>query len=118
MQNIWFYAVGFIAICCYALLVVISKKVQNSIPPFAFIALTMFVLMSLALIATAMFERSFSIGSLDRTTLLWILLFGIVNLAGFALYLTAISGIPVAHYQLIRSNRTGGCGRVGIRSIG
>ncbi|MDO8482110.1 MAG: DMT family transporter [bacterium] len=101
MQSIAFYGIAVLAVFCYAFLSVVAKKMQVSIPPFAFIAITMMILMLLALSSSLVFERSFIITDLKMSQLAWLLLFGIINFAGFVLYLKALSGMPVGHYQVI-----------------
>ena len=101
MQGFLLYGVAVAAISFYAILPVIAKKIGLAVPPLGFIAITMAILSVLALCASLVFERSFNINSLKLSQFILLLLFGIVNLAGFLLYLKAINGIPVAHYQLV-----------------
>lgn len=101
MSSYLFYGIAALAISCYAVLPVISKKMQISLPPFTFIAITMAILALFAFFASLIYERSFHIQSLRPSQMALLLLFGAVNFVGFVLFLKAISGIPVSHYQLI-----------------
>ncbi len=101
MQTIVFYGIGFAAVAFYAVLPAIAKKLEVSIPPFAFIAITMMLLGALALVLSLLFEKQFHFANLGRYELSWLFIFSFINLIGFALFLKAIMSIPVAHYQLI-----------------
>ena len=96
-----FYFFAAAATALYAIQPIIAKKVQVVVPPFAFIAMTMFILASLALCASFLFERQFRVGSVPQSYFALILVFGVVNFLGFWLFLKAISGIPAPHYQII-----------------
>lgn len=101
MSPIAFYGFAVAAVCTYAFLPVIAKKMQVDIPPFSFIAITMTVLAACALLAALVFERSFKVAELNSSHIAWLVLFGFVNFIGFAIYLKALTGLPVAHYQVI-----------------
>lgn len=101
MQHFVFYGFAALAVSLYAILPIIAKKLEVSMPPFAFIAITMAVLSSLALCVSLAIERPYNFAHLSATHFLLLFLFGAVNLVSFTLFLKAITGIPVAHYQLI-----------------
>ena len=103
MQNLAFYGIALVAVSLYAVLPVIAKKMQLSVPPFAFIAITTLLLASFALLASLTTERSFKISEMTLPQFGFLLLFGFVNFLAFWLYLKALSGMPVAHYQLMGS---------------
>jgi len=96
-----YYLSSLFAITCYASLTVIAKKLQGDIPPFAFIGLTMTFLTLMAGAASFLFEKNFTLSSINTSA--WFTLFGFaaINLAGFAIMLFAISKIPIVEYQII-----------------
>ncbi|MBI5456443.1 EamA family transporter [Candidatus Kaiserbacteria bacterium] len=101
MQSFLFYGIAIAAVCSYALLHVLAKKAQLSVPPFTFMATTMFVLAALAFVASLLYEKPFQMESWKNSDIVLVVAFGAVNFVAFALYLKAISGIPLSHYQLI-----------------
>jgi drug/metabolite transporter (DMT)-like permease len=101
MQGLVFYGFAIAAVALYALQPIMAKKLQLSIPPFAFIAITMLVLAILALCASLIFEKQFKITQLQSSHVILLVAFGVVNLFSFWFFLKAISGIPTAHYQII-----------------
>lgn len=101
MQSLTFYGFAAAAVFLYAIQPILAKKAQGSIPPFAFIAITMAVLALLALGASMLFERQFDVRQMQMSSIRLVLLFGFVNFLSFSLFLKAISGIPAAHYQII-----------------
>ena len=101
MQGLFFYGIAALAVVNYAILGIISKKVEAEIPPFAFIAITMTLLAVIAFVASFLFEKSFNVGNITFSQIALFLLFAVVNLASFAFFLKAITGIPVPHYALI-----------------
>lgn len=101
MSNLYYVALAFCTIALYAVMTVMSKKGQAFMPPFAFIAITMAVLSTSALVASLLFERTFSFSSLKTEHVVFMIVFGVINLVGFAMLLKTISGLPVAHYQIL-----------------
>lgn len=101
MQSFWFYGLSIVAISAYAILPVLSKKMQLSVPPFTFIALTMTVLALLSAVAAFIFERSFQLSELRISHFSLLFLFGAINFVAFFIYLKALSGMPAGHYQLV-----------------
>lgn len=95
-----YYLIALIAISCYATLSVIAKKVLSDIPPFTFITITMIFLAIFSGISALFFEKN-SIFSALSTHWLWIIGFSLINFIGFALYLYAITKMPVVEYQII-----------------
>ncbi len=101
MSNLYYVALAFCTIGLYAVMTVMSKKGQVFIPPFAFIAATMAVLSLSALVASFYFERNFNYASLKTGHIVFLIVFGLINLVGFSMLLKTIAGLPVAHYQVI-----------------
>lgn len=96
------YSAAALAVFCYAVLAIISKKVLlGGVPEFAFMAITMFAL-CLASLGTSYFleDRSF-IKVMNLKTVGMMLLFASVNFIGFFLLIWCIQRIPVVHYQLL-----------------
>jgi drug/metabolite transporter (DMT)-like permease len=100
-MNMWGYAIAVAAVICYGLLGPIAKKLQLNIPPFATIAITMFMLCAYATIASLFFEKDFSIAKISPRGWLGLVAFSAINFAAFAFYLIVIAKMPVTHYQLI-----------------
>jgi len=100
-MNIFIFLVSLLAVSCYATLPVIAKKINVDIPSFAFIAITMALLSGLSLLASLFYERTFKFWEISASGWLWLGLFSFINFCGFALFLWAISKIPIAEYQLI-----------------
>ena len=101
IQNVGYYILAFTAVFCYACLTIITKKMSADIPPFAFISITMVVLLTLSIISTFIFHKNFSLSSLPVSTWKWLIGYGVLNFSEFALFFIAISKIPAKHYQLI-----------------
>ena len=94
--------IAVLAIFCYAALPVISKKsLIGGVPPFAFIGTTMLMMSALSLAISFIVEKRIPFADIKPTDWPGLALFTIVNLAAFALLLTAISKMPVAHYQIM-----------------
>ncbi len=103
MPQIAFYGIALVAVVLYAVLAIIAKKVEGVVPPFTFIAITMIVLALLATCVAFIYEGTASLKSIGREQWMFMIAFGVINLIGFALFLKAITGMPVAHYQLLYS---------------
>src|SRR5690606_15098453 len=97
-----FYCVAFLAITGYAVLPVMAKFMQASIPSFGFIAITMVFLSLMAAATSYFFEKDFSLSAIPASSWVWLIGFSLVNCAAFALMLLSIKHIPVAEYQLIQ----------------
>ncbi len=95
------YLVGLVAVTCYAALTPLAKKLQLDIPPFAFMGITMGFLCAISLCISFGIEKDFSFLKLNIKTWAGLLGFSIVNLIGFAAYLTAIEKFPATQYQLL-----------------
>ena len=96
------YLIAVSAICCYASLSVIAKKMIPEIPSYTFIGVSMAILSILSFVAGYFFEqKNFSFSSLSYKSWIWIAAFSLINFIGFVLYLMAIKDMPVAHYQTI-----------------
>lgn len=94
-----YYLYWFIATLLYALLPSIAKKAAiDGMSPLMFIALTMFILASGALIWSLIFEKT-ALSWITPQQWVWILVFAIVNLVAFFLFVIAVKQIPVASYQ-------------------
>ena len=100
MSPILPYIVAFFAVSAYSLLGPMAKKVSVSLPPFTFIALSTFMLAVLAGLIGYFNERDAVIKAIPHTNWNWLILFTLVNLAGYAGYLWAITKIPVAQYEM------------------
>lgn len=101
-MNLAVYATGLFAICCYAALPSISKKMlSGGVPPFAFIAVTMVFLATFSAIASYFVEKDFALSKLGAHGLTGLLIFSLVNFVGFSTYLYVITKMPVTHYQLL-----------------
>lgn len=100
--NMLHYILAFIAMLFYASLAPIAKKVslENSIPPFLFIAVTMTILTLGAIILSWIYEKP-KLSEISAQQWKLLFLFGVVNLIGFVVYLTSIKVIPVSHYTII-----------------
>lgn len=95
------YITAFFAVIAYAALPVITKKMHLVIPPYAYIAVTMFFLYGLAAMASFIFEKDFSLTFIKPVDWSWLAVFALINCAGFALMIITVAKIPVAEYQLI-----------------
>ena len=96
------YLIAFAAVACYASLGVISKKMLPEIPPFSFIAITMIILSSLAVIGAILTKEKINfLNDLDYKGWVWVVGFSFINCVGFALNLKAIQLMPIAHYQVV-----------------
>jgi len=95
------YFLAFVAMCFYASLTPLSKKLTIDIPPFAFICITMMFLSVYGLIASFLIDKDFSLSKMEPTAWLSLAAFSLVNFIGFFLYLYALKNIPSTHYQLI-----------------
>ena len=101
MQGFLVYGVALLAVICYGILHMLAKKMQLSVAPFTFIALTMGTLAILALCASLLYEKRALFDTLKTPQVGILFIYGLINFAGFVLYLKAISIMPIAHYQLI-----------------
>ena len=101
MSTLAPYFISFFAVVCYAALTPLAKKLQLDIPPFAFIGIASAILCALAVLISLCFEKNFSVLKLSPGTWMSFTIFALVNLAGYAFYLTAISKVPATQYQLI-----------------
>lgn len=95
------YLLAFLAMCCYASLAPLSKKLTLDIPPFAFIATTMIFLCAYGVIASFFVDKGFSYSKIEPATWGKLAIFSLVNFVGFFVYLYAIRHIAVAQYQII-----------------
>jgi len=95
------YLIGFAAMSCYAILTPLAKKTQLDFPPFSFVAIAMGVLALSSAVFAYFFEKDFSYLSIKASAWGNILLFALVNLAGFVMYLMALKKISVTEYQLM-----------------
>ncbi len=93
-------SIAIIAIFCYAFLGPLAKKVGLTIPPFTFVAISTFMLTALAIVVAVIFERDQIVGAISQVSWGWMIAFTAINLAGYALYLVAMSRMPVAQYEM------------------
>lgn len=95
------YIIALFAISGFALLAPLAKKLGDTIPPFAFMSMTMFFLFIFSGVLAFIFEREKFSFSLEKNHWISLLLFSLVNLTAFASALWVISRIPIAQYQII-----------------
>jgi len=97
-----YYLTAAVAVMFYALLSPIVRKMSlGNFPPFAFMMIANAVLLILSAIGYFVLERSFALTSIQPITWMWLLGFGCLNFVGYYLYVRALSGMPITHYQLI-----------------
>ena len=96
-----YYLIAASSAVLYGILAVIAKYTKDTVPPFAFIAMTMLLLGTMSLIISLSTERWFGSKTFSTTALYAVAAFAIINLIGFWLYLTGIRGIPVSHYVVL-----------------
>ena len=99
--TLLYYGIAVLALLSYAAMAILAKKAEGAIPPFTFIAGTMFVLAFLAIGSSFIFEGTSAWRNLASRDIVLMVAFGAINLIGFALFLKAITGMPIAHYQLL-----------------
>lgn len=97
-----FYLYGLTGVLFYSVLAPMTRKMALAeVPPFSFIAVTMFFLCLYAAIASVLFEPQFSLSSIGWNKLLYLAVFGFLNFIGFFFYVKSVSVIPAVHYQLL-----------------
>jgi len=102
MESKNIYLVGICAIACYALLgPIVRKFALTSFPPFAFIATANIILFLISLSCWALFERHFTPAQIQPMQWVWLTGFAALNFVGYYLYVRAMGGMPVSHYQLM-----------------
>lgn len=94
------YVVAFFAVSCYALMGPMAKKVSVLLPPFTFIAVSTFILATIAGIIAYFFERKKVAIAFDTIHWQWLLVFSLANLVAYVGYLWAITKMPVAQYEM------------------
>ena len=95
------YILGLVAVICYAAMTPISKKLQLDIPPFAFVGIASAMLCVFAAAISFFFEKDFSLTKITPDIWGGMTILVLVNLAGYVLYLMAISKMPATQYQLL-----------------
>jgi drug/metabolite transporter (DMT)-like permease len=94
------YFIAVAAICFYASLSPMAKKIGFNLPPFSLIAISSFIHLCIAGSIAFAKERHVVLAGFDKIEWHWLLIFSITNLIGYVLYLLALSKIPVAQYQM------------------
>jgi|GEM_PF-1606927 len=103
MSAFFPYVIAFFAVCSYASLAPLAKKIiGEGITGFQLIVLNSVFLGVLGLIAILFTDRDFSaFKNMTPDLWLWSLLWACLNFLGFALYLYAIDRMPVVNYQIM-----------------
>lgn len=84
MNKLAGFLIVTVATTLYALLYPLTKKANQHIPPFMVMAISMFVLFALSLIASLLFEKGFNFKGDDvRTSVLILIILGAVNFIAF-----------------------------------
>lgn len=81
----------------YGLLPVLFKKANQSLPPFAVMAISMFALFLVSFILSVLFEKSFSWKYLsdNKNIFLFLIMAGLINAVGFWLAIQAFKYMPL-----------------------
>jgi len=103
MAAYYGYIIGFLAMCCYASLAPIAKKLTNDgLTSFYLIFLNSAFLFVFSTIALLYNNGNFEVlKKISLPTWGYITLWAFINFIGFALYIWAIGKIPVASYQIM-----------------
>lgn len=80
----------------YALLYPLLKKANQQVPPFTVMAISMFVLFMLSLLASILFEGSLHMkSSIFKTNISFLVIAAVVNFIAFWLYILGYKYFPV-----------------------
>ena len=97
------YIIAFFAMCSYASLAPIAKKLTNEgLTGFYLILINSAFLGIFAIIALLFSNQNFEVfKKIPLSTWSWIALWALINFVGFALYIWAVARIPVVNYQIM-----------------
>lgn len=98
MEKYYVYGIGFLAILGFSILPSLFKKIDQGLPSFLVMGISMFFLSAIALIMHFSFEPRVIP---EKSTIALLLLAGAINAAAFYFMLVFLKDIPVWHYQMI-----------------
>lgn len=101
MNKLFGSVISLLSAVGYALLLPLFKKGSTGIPPFTAMAISMFVLFSISLIFSIVFEHGLQLKmSALRTPITFLLLAGAINVVAFWLELIGLKHLPVWQFAL------------------
>ena len=103
MSAYYGYIIAFLAMCSYASLPPIAKKIASSgFEGFSLIFVNSIFLLFFSFIAILCSGQNFDVlKKISLSTWGWVALWAFINFVGFAFYIWAINKIPVVNYQIM-----------------